>query len=462
MHSLKCFPTAIGCGIYAAPMVPGRYAGVFGHRSGRREWHPMKRLELADYRTTAKELDRLAGSTVDSGGSAGVQSGSLNDGRAPGPGEARPRYGRNPSGLKKAPRQEGEYMDETALRACVVLGAIIVAGVFIGLVGTILSAPAPGQLTAGSILLGLSSESSLSQGDQVFRFPFTIQNAMWVLFFAGLGDLLVHFVRGGRELDQLRRHLLPEDEETMLRTQDLGEIYGRVRAAPLTDSSFLQRLIARIVLQFQSSHSVDQANALLNSSLELFQHEIDLKYNMMRYLVWLIPTLGFIGTVVGIALALGEAGNMPVTSDAVALSDWMKSLTGSLALAFNTTLVALMLSAVLVFLMHIAQGREEAALNPGGSVLLGQPYQPALREVAAASRPKRWLRLVGKTPSGQPATRGIGREKTKPRNQHLQHVGAGSICVRTWGVYADVPDLYGVLHDGVPAIWPSGAGSCSP
>ena len=70
------------------------------------------------------------------------------------------------------------------------------------------------------------------------------------------------------------------------------------------------------------------------------------------------PTLGFIGTVVGIALALREAGNMPNLSQADALGGWMKSLTGSLALAFNTTLLALALSAVLVFLTHLAQGRD--------------------------------------------------------------------------------------------------------
>ena len=45
----------------------------------------------------------------------------------------------------------------------------------------------------------------------------------------------------------------------------------------------------------------------------------------------------------------------------------MQELTGSLALAFNTTMLALLLSAVLVFLMHVAQGREESALNPRGS-----------------------------------------------------------------------------------------------
>ena len=250
-------------------------------------------------------------------------------------------------------------MNETRVRVLAAVGGILAGAVFVGVMSLALDAEA-GDLSAGGILLDRSSTI----------YPFTIQNLMWLLFSVGLGDVLVRFMRGGRELRQMGLRLLPEDEETMLRAQDLGELYTRARPSPLGEPNFLQRLISRIVLQFQSSGSVNQANALLNSSLELLQHEIDLKYNMMRYMVWLIPTLGFIGTVVGIALALGEAGNMPDTSDQDALGAWMKALTGSLALAFNTTLLALLLSAVLVFLMHVAQGREESALNRAGQYCL--------------------------------------------------------------------------------------------
>ena len=250
-------------------------------------------------------------------------------------------------------------MNETTLRVCAAVGGVFFGTVFIAVMSLALPAQ-PNEISAGGILLDRANAI----------YPITMQNLMWLLFFVGVGDVLVRFVRGGRELRQMRLHLLPEDEETMLRAKDLGDIYARIRPSPLAETGFLQRLIARIVLQFQSSRSVDQANALLNSSLELFQHEIDLKYNMLRYMAWLVPTLGFIGTVIGIALALGEAGNMPNMENSDALGAWMKSLTGSLALAFNTTLVALLLSAVLVFLMHIVQGREETALNRSGQYCL--------------------------------------------------------------------------------------------
>ena len=112
----------------------------------------------------------------------------------------------------------------------------------------------------------------------------------------------------------------------------------------------------------------------MNSSLELFQHEVDLNYHMLRYVVWLIPTLGFIGTVVGIALALNETGaSLSSGSSGVSMTqnpELLVAMTKNLGVAFYTTLLALLLSAVLVFVLHVAQAREERALNKAGQYCL--------------------------------------------------------------------------------------------
>lgn len=199
--------------------------------------------------------------------------------------------------------------------------------------------------------------------------PFlSIQNLMWVIFFIALGELYCRWRAGTLELAQISKHILPEDEHTMLRQEDLAPFYKRLSANRENQKFYLQRLLKRVILQFNSSRSIDQANGLMNSSLELYQHEIDLKYNILKYIVWVIPTLGFIGTVIGIAMALGTAGEFPgmdptdpATNDAIRA--WIKALTVDLGVAFYTTLMGLLLSAVLVFLLHIIQEREERALN---------------------------------------------------------------------------------------------------
>ncbi len=123
----------------------------------------------------------------------------------------------------------------------------------------------------------------LDRHTTAFPYPFTIQNAMWVMFFMGCGELWVRFHASGLELAAIDRCYLPEDDSIMLRAEDLGPIYQQVKPATNQPQRYLQRLISRCILQFQSSRSVDQANTLLNSSLELFQHELDLAYSMLRH-----------------------------------------------------------------------------------------------------------------------------------------------------------------------------------
>ena len=194
-------------------------------------------------------------------------------------------------------------------------------------------------------------------------YPFSIQNLMWIVFFIGIGELWLRFSGCGTEYKHLRAGYLPQDDETVLVAEDLPSIYRRVKQAD--GGLFLTRLIRRVILQFQTSRATGQANALLNSSLDLFLHEIDLRYNMLRYIMWLLPTLGFIGTVRGISIALAFAGG--AKPDAPEL---LANITTKLALAFNTTLLALVMAGILVFAMHIIQGREERALNTAGQYCL--------------------------------------------------------------------------------------------
>ena len=242
------------------------------------------------------------------------------------------------------------------------LGALLAGCLMIVLLSMVLPVPEPGtdRIYASALLLDRGSSG----------YPLTIQNGMWLMFFFGLGELWVRFARANRELEQFHRGILPDDDTTMFRAKDLIPIYRSVTKLKQARYYRLQRIILRVVQQFQISRSIDQANSLMNSSLELMQHEIDLKYNMLRYLVWLIPTLGFIGTVVGIALALSAAGDMPDLDQAREIQDWFANMTTKLGIAFNTTLLALMMAAFLVFCLHIAQGKEEAALNSAGQYCL--------------------------------------------------------------------------------------------
>lgn len=191
------------------------------------------------------------------------------------------------------------------------------------------------------------------------RNPLSVQAVMWLAMFVGIGELWIRSRALRVERAVLRYRLLPEDERSLLTVDDLRPIYLKARG--ISKSLVLPVLVRRLTMEFRKSKSIDRVNAIQDSSLELFLHQLDLRYTLIRYLVWVIPTLGFVGTVIGISNAMAVAGG-----GAVGMDDLLTQTTQKLAVAFYTTLLALLQSGVLVFGMNTLQAGEEKALNDAG------------------------------------------------------------------------------------------------
>ncbi len=269
-----------------------------------------------------------------------------------------------PSEWADTSQQPAERDDRIPFRAVTLFTSLLVGLVLIGALSWVF--PAGDDSMAAELLV--------DRNTRIFPYPFTIQNVMWLAFCVAAGELVVRHFTGRREGEQIYLGLLPEDDETILRKRDLTPIYQRTVESDPERRYLLQRLLTGALLQFRNSGSVDQVNSMINVSLELYQHEIELRYNMLRYVIWLIPTLGFVGTVLGIAFAMRTAGVMFAGASIMEGSigpEMMEQVTGDLGVAFYTTLLALLQSAVLMFAMHIMQGKEEGALNRIGQYCLG-------------------------------------------------------------------------------------------
>lgn len=195
------------------------------------------------------------------------------------------------------------------------------------------------------------------------RNPLAIQSFMWVAMFIGMGELWLRWRSLRSERAQLFMGILPEDERSLLTADDLRPIYLKARG--MSRASVLPTLVRRLSMEFRKSKSIDRVNSLLDTSMELFLHRLDLRYTLIRYLVWVIPTLGFVGTVIGIANAMAFAG-----SGAVEMEHLLGPTTQRLAVAFYTTLVALLQSGVLVLGMNSLQAGEEKVINDAGQYCL--------------------------------------------------------------------------------------------
>jgi biopolymer transport protein ExbB/TolQ len=240
-------------------------------------------------------------------------------------------------------------LDEPDRRVLMVF-SVLAAIVFIALLTLVL----PSDSRAAAVILDRLSPH--------FSYPFTIQNIEHIIFFLGLGELYVRWRTACHELSFLDKKLLPEDTETVLESADLGPIRKRVAQLFDKEHGILPSLIDLSILQFQSGRSIDQTVAVTNSNLELIQHRVDLSYSLIRYIAWVIPTLGFIGTVIGIGAALAS---VPSSGEIK-----MDVLAHQLAIGFDCTMVALVESAILVFVLHIVQEKEELGVNLAGTYTL--------------------------------------------------------------------------------------------
>ena len=251
-----------------------------------------------------------------------------------------------------------DRINQDDLRVIAALVALLAAGVVL----TVLSFSLDPASTFATVVLDRQS--------QALPYPFTVQNLMHFMFALGVGEVFVRLYSAADGRRQIDKGLLEERTTRMLTAKELRQLHERVIQDGAGNDRHLHRLIHRVIVQYEATGSVGDAQAVLDSSVEYFQHGIGLRYNMLRYLTWLLPTLGFIGTIIGISLALGKAGSLPDLEDTAALEPWINALTTSLGVAFYTTLVGLALSAVLVFCTNIASSREEQVLNDTGQYCL--------------------------------------------------------------------------------------------
>lgn len=93
------------------------------------------------------------------------------------------------------------------------------------------------------------------------------------------------------------------------------------------------------------------------------EHEAG-RFTLSRYILYLLPVIGFIGTVEGISKALANISRvLPMVKDLDGFMNNLTSVTSALQIAFDSTLLALFLSATLMFVQTLMLRRAEDLLS---------------------------------------------------------------------------------------------------
>lgn len=141
-----------------------------------------------------------------------------------------------------------------------------------------------------------------------------------------------------------------EDEGDLVTMLDtLEKLPDRIRTTPLV------RTLAASLRRFLITEDVQNTSETIDANVEALAVKQEAENSMVRYLIWAIPAIGFIGTVRGIGQALSQADQ--------ALAGDIAGMTESLGVAFNSTFVALLISVVLMFLLHQLQRLQDSMVT---------------------------------------------------------------------------------------------------
>ena len=122
--------------------------------------------------------------------------------------------------------------------------------------------------------------------------------------------------------------------------------------------------IERALSNLRNIGRVSDVSSFLSDMAENDSNYVENSYTLPKGLIWAIPVLGFIGTVLGLSQAVGGFGAVVAGgADLEALKGALGGVTGGLATAFETTLIALVAALIIQLLMTLLQHKEEEFLD---------------------------------------------------------------------------------------------------
>ena len=188
---------------------------------------------------------------------------------------------------------------------------------------------------------------------------------MFLTFWA-IAMLLVKCQKLHVQRKALSIKILPRDPNFILSPATVTEILGNIFSMVDDPKRFtLFDRVERSLSNLKNLGNVSDVAEGLSSQAENDENYLASTYTLLKGFIWAIPVLGFIGTVLGLSRAVGNFGSV-VSSGNAGINELKGSLgniTGGLATAFETTLIALVAALIVQIILSFVMNREEIFLD---------------------------------------------------------------------------------------------------
>lgn len=192
-------------------------------------------------------------------------------------------------------------------------------------------------------------------------------SGLFLLAIAALSARLLGFWREEKGLLRADEHL--EKQMRLRAVTSQVSIRGQAEQAkpmPTTGNSLAEKRFLQLLGASRTSglNEFQQIMELNREQSALDQEHEAGRFTLTKYILYLLPVIGFIGTVEGISKALANISIvLPMVKDLDGFMNNLTSVTSALQIAFDSTLLALFLSATLMFLQTMMLRRAEDVLS---------------------------------------------------------------------------------------------------
>lgn len=163
----------------------------------------------------------------------------------------------------------------------------------------------------------------------------------------------------------LKRTIVPDVRDFILSTSTVDQVTTRVfRAADDPKQFVLLNRISVALANLRNMGRVADVDEILRSQADYDESVMESSYSLLRGLIWAIPVLGFIGTVLGLSSAIGGFGDVLAKGEDIEeITKSLKGVTSGLATAFDTTLLALVAALSLQIWLTLTHKFEQEFLD---------------------------------------------------------------------------------------------------
>ena len=219
---------------------------------------------------------------------------------------------------------------------------------------------------AGAVLtlFFMSAMGALARPDSFLKRMFdpggVLNSVPWAITFMFMWSACVLVLRGLRLRAQRRQVDSPVVAEVR-RLLSAGDASTALRRLPAASQGSVVLIRIRQVLdQWSVSRSLERAEGAAERQGALDADAVASGYSIVRLFVWAMPILGFIGTVIGISMAVGEFSKFlgGEISNIEVVKKQLMTVTHGLSFAFLTTLHGL-LGALFIMLPAAAEQKAE-------------------------------------------------------------------------------------------------------